>query len=500
MNPMNTRACGILMHISSLPSAYGIGDLGPSAYAFVDFLKNAGQRYWQILPINPTDGINGHSPYSCFSAFAGNPLFISPDQLVSEGGISSKALKNLPTFDERSVDYAAVSVYKEKFLSLAFEQFQKRKDRKDYEDFCLEHAGWLNDFALFTVIKSSLRGQCWSEWPSALKKRNPHALSKFAKNNPRDLERTKFIQYLFFKQWHALKEYANSKGVQIIGDIPIYVNYDSVEVWCYPQYFKLTPSGELRFVSGCPPDYFSKTGQRWGNPVYDWAVLKKSKYDWWVKRIQHDLSLFDFLRIDHFRGFLSYWQIPAHEKLAVFGRWVKGPGDNFFKVLTRDFKSLPLIAEDLGEITPDVPKLMQKFDIPGMRVLLFGFGGDPRTNPHMPANYVKTCVAYTGTHDNNTIKGWYNHEANPQEKANVRAFLGKSVSLRTINWAMIDKLLQSRANTIVLSMPDVLELDEEGRMNTPATKVHNWKWRVPQKAMKPALAAKLKKEMKLSKR
>ena len=316
-------------------------------------------------------------------------------------------------------------------------------------------------------------------------------LEEFVRRHASELERVKFIQYIFYRQWHKLKAYANSKNVAIIGDIPIYVNYDSVEVWRYPSFFKLDREGHMQFISGCPPDYFSRTGQRWGNPVYNWAHLKKAKYSWWVERIAHDLEMFDYLRIDHFRGFAGFWQIPAHEKLAVFGRWVKGPGAAFFKLLAKHFKKLPIIAEDLGEITPDVIELMKKFGFPGMRVLLFAFNGDINDNPHVPANYPAHCVAYTGTHDNNTIQGWYHQEAKPHEKANIARILQKKITPRNLHWTMIEVLMESRAETVIIPMPDFLGLREDGRMNTPATKVNNWQWRLKSNALTPRLNQKI---------
>jgi 4-alpha-glucanotransferase len=324
-----------------------------------------------------------------------------------------------------------------------------------------------------------------------LKSRQPRALARFARQNSSALERVKFIQYLFFRQWHKLKDYANSKNIAIIGDIPIYVSYDSVDVWRYPSFFKVDREGELEFISGCPPDYFSRTGQRWGNPVYNWTNLKKAKYRWWIERIAYDLQMFDYLRIDHFRGFAGFWQIPAYEKLAVFGRWVKGPGDHFFKVLAKHFKSIPIIAEDLGEITQDVVELMKKFDFPGMRVLLFAFNGDIGGNPHVPANYPVNCVAYTGTHDNNTIQGWYHKEAKPHEKANIARVLQTKFMPGNLHWTMIEVLMRSRAETVIVPMADFLGLREEGRMNTPATKVNNWQWRLKANALTRALSEKI---------
>jgi 4-alpha-glucanotransferase len=494
-----SKKAGVLLHVSSLPSPYGIGDLGPHAYAFVDFLRKSGQTYWQILPINPTDGINGHSPYSCSSAFAGNPFFISPDLLVIDGLLKASDLKHLPSFNEE-VDFVKVAAFKQKLFELAFKNFCQESYQGGYELFVNQHNYWLEDFALFHVAKTAFKGECWEQWPYAVRNRQPKALADFKKKHLKQIELVKFIQYLFFRQWQKLKAHANKQGVLIIGDIPIYVNYDSAEVWCNRQFFKLDTEGRLKFVSGCPPDYFSKTGQRWGNPVYDWGKLKKAKYGWWVNRISHNLTLFDSLRIDHFRGFSSFWQIPAHEKLAVFGQWVKGPGEDFFKILLKHFNSLPLIAEDLGEPSNDAIALMSKFKLPGMRVLLFSFNGDPKKNPHVPKNYPANCVAYTGTHDNNTVQGWYYQESKEHERSNIKKVLNLKPNPRQLHWQMIEVLMKSKANTIIIPLPDLLGLDASARMNTPATKVNNWKWRFESKVLNAFLSTRILKVTRGSKR
>jgi 4-alpha-glucanotransferase len=499
---MLKRHSGILLHITSLPSKYGIGDMGPSAYAFVDFAAASKQKYWQILPVNPTDGINGNSPYSCSSAFAGNPWLISPQIMVEEGFLKNSEARVPSSLPDDKVDYARVVALKTKIFNYAFRRFQRLSgsDREDFDRFVHREHYWLEDYALFTVIKSVTQGRVWNEWPKPLKTRQPAALKEFQRKYIAELERVKFIQYLFFRQWFQLKAYANSKQVEIIGDIPIYVNYDSVEAWCHPSFFKLDSDSRMKFISGVPPDYFSRTGQRWGNPVYNWANLKKDKYSWWVKRIEHDLTMFDRLRIDHFRGFAGFWQIPVHEKLAVFGRWAKGPGAAFFKVLGRRFKKLPIIAEDLGEITPDVIRLMEKFGFPGMRVLLFAFDGELKTNPHVPAHYPVHSVAYTGTHDNNTIQGWFHHEAKPHEKANIARVLGVSFAPANLHWVMIEALMRSRAEGVIVPMADYLGLGQEGRMNTPATKVNNWQWRLKARALSPTLSRKIASITKKNKR
>ncbi len=498
---MHKRASGILLHITSLPSPYGIGDLGPAAYQFVDFLAKAKQRYWQILPINPTDGINGHSPYSCCSAFAGNPLLVSPEILLREGLINKRDISRVPKFVNGSIDYPAVVLWKEKLFKHAFDRFQKRAlNKEEFQAFCEEERGWLDDFAVFIVAKRHCEGKSWGDWPKSMKMRHPRALKNFVAKFHDQILRIKFEQYLFFKQWRALKSYCASQGISIIGDIPIYVNYDSVDVWTHPKLFKLDKNFKPKFVSGVPPDYFSKTGQRWGNPVYDWRQLRKTGYTWWIDRIEHNLKLFDHLRIDHFRGFVGFWQIPAHEKIAVFGCWEKAPGTHFFSTLLKRLGNVPIIAEDLGYITPDVIRLVKRFKFPGMRVLLFAFDDYSKNNPHHPDYYPKHCVAYTGTHDNNTVKGWFQKDAPWYARENVLRHLDGRATPKDIHWGLVKVVMNSAANTAVIPMQDVLGLGEEARINRPSTTYHNWQWRMKPGDLKESAVKKLVKITKASKR
>lgn len=496
---MNRRASGILLHISSLPSSYGIGDLGPAAYQFVDFLVKTKQRYWQILPINPTDGINGHSPYSSYSAYAGNPLLISPDFMKRDGWLTKSNFGRLPKFKNGVVEYPVVSAWKEKILSIAFRNFRKTSDTKVFQSFCEIHQDWLDDFAIFSVAKAQYGGRSWSDWPKGMRLRESRALQIFSSKYSNPILKIKFEQFLFFKQWEDLKVYCASNNVEMIGDMPIYVNYDSVDVWTQPKLFKLDKNLKLKFVSGVPPDYFSKTGQRWGNPVYDWVEMRRRGYQWWTKRIKHSLALFDYLRIDHFRGFAGYWQIPAHEKIAVFGRWVKAPGTDFFKTLLKKLGKISIIAEDLGYITPDVTKLLKRFKLPGMRVLLFAFDDYSRGNPHHPENYPKYCVAYTGTHDNNTVQGWYQKDASWQAKENVSRHLNH-LSVRDIHWGFIKVVMNSAANTAIVPLQDVLGLGDEARVNRPSTTYNNWEWRVKANALNQKIIKKLAQVTKAAKR
>jgi 4-alpha-glucanotransferase len=489
---MNKRASGILLHITSLASPYGIGDLGPCAYQFVDFLSKARQSYWQILPTNPTDGINSHSPYSCYSAFAGNTLMISPDLLLKERWISKSDLQDPPKFVKGSINYPVVIHWKMKLLRMAFEQFKRRRsEAASFELFCSQQGYWLDDFALFVVLKSHFEGRLWADWPKAFKLRDPAALRSFAKKNREQIMRIKFEQYLFSKQWNALKRYCQEKSVEIIGDIPIYVNYDSADVWTYQKFFKLDRYHQPKFVSGVPPDYFSKTGQRWGNPVYDWKKLRRDGYSWWLKRIEHNIELFDYVRIDHFRGFASFWQIPAAERIAVFGQWVKAPGNHFFATLLKTFKKLPIIAEDLGYITPDVIKLIKRFKFPGMRVLLFAFDDYSKHNPHRPENYPKNSVVYTGTHDNNTVRGWFEKDASWHAKENVCHHFHGPLSVQAVSWEFVREVMKSEANTAIVPMQDVLGLGDEARINRPSTVANNWQWRMKPNAIRDSLAKKL---------
>lgn len=489
---INKHTSGILLHITSLPSPYGIGDLGPSAFHFVDSLVKAKQHFWQILPVNPTDGINGHSPYSSFSAYAGNPLLISPDWLKRDGWLLKKDLKSAPKFKAGNVDYPLVIAFKERLMRRAFGRFQKHMAaNEEFALFCEHNRDWLDDFALFCAAKHQFKGRAWSDWPKAYKCREARALKDLGVRYAQHILRIKFEQFLFFRQWTQLKGYCESNKIEIIGDMPIYVSYDSADVWRNPRLFKLERNLKLKFVSGVPPDYFSSTGQRWGNPVYDWAQARKTGYEWWIKRIKHSLKLFDYLRIDHFRGFAGYWQIPAQEKTAIKGRWVKAPGQHFFKILSKKLGRLPLIAEDLGYITPDVIRLVKRFKFPGMRVLLFAFDDYSRGNPHHPDNYTKNSIAYTGTHDNNTTQGWYQKDASWNARENVARHLNGQVHSKDIHWDFIRIVMNSPACTTIIPMQDVLGLGDEARVNRPSTTESNWQWRMKPNAFKDSILKKL---------
>ena len=493
---LNKRASGILLHVTSLPSAFGIGDLGPGAYRFVDFLAEAHQSAWQILPLTPIDGTFGNSPYSSTSAFGANTLLISPELLMKEGWLKESDLKPVPKFSSDKTDYNPAGIYKSHLLDIAFEHFKKFNGGKafkgnsqaleEFARFCLEHQSWLEDYALFVVLKEHFHGKAWSAWPEAFCRRKPAALSKAKEKFSEGISRVKFFQYIFFKQWSLLKSYAGGKGIQLIGDLPIYVNHDSADVWAHPHLFKLDGDSNPLCVAGVPPDYFSKTGQRWGNPVYDWQRLKETGYRWWANRIQHNLKLFDYARMDHFRGFIAYWEIPADEETAVNGRWQDVPYEDFFTTMLKKSPELPLIAEDLGVITPEVSLAMHRFGFPGMKVLLFAFGGSPSSNPYMPQNHIKNCVVYTGTHDNNTVRGWFEHDMSEEEESNLLNTF-ENPDADHVSRLFVSMAMESAANTVIIPMQDLLGLGKEARMNIPGTARGNWQWRLKDEVITDSL-------------
>ncbi len=498
---MKRRGSGILLHITSLPSSFGIGDLGPWAFRFADFLSETKQSFWQVLPLNPTTLGSGSSPYSSPSAFAGNPLLISPELLFEEGLLSRSDVE-APSFPAGKVDYQRVSRYKRSLLHRAYQNF-KKKAEKDFrfEIFCEENGEWLEDYALFVSSKGHFGERAWSQWPKEIRDRQAKELRELKEKVRERMELEKFIQYLFFQQWLSLKWYSNGKGIQIIGDLPIYVDYESAGVWANPEIFKLDSNRKPLVVAGIPPDYFSSTGQLWKNPIYHWEVLKKKDYSWWVRRVAHNLRIFDMVRLDHFKGFVDFWEVPSRERTAVKGRWVKGPGDDFFHALLKHFPDLPFIAEDLGVITPEVHALRDQFGFPGMRVLQFAFGNDPLADEYKPHRYIQNCVAYTGTHDNDTLIGWiwgkrdYSTRRPNEirtERENALKYLGSgSVNKKEIHWEFIRLLMMSVANFVVIPMQDLLGLGEEARMNRPATAGTNWEWRFLPKQLTRSLKKRL---------
>lgn len=489
---MNKRGSGILLHISSLPSPDGIGDLGPGAYRFADFLEESRQKFWQILPLNPTSTVYGNSPYTTFSTFAGNPLFISLNTLIAEGLLSDSEIKGRPSYPGDTVDYEAVAQHKHRLLRTAFDGYRRKIGQDcEFERFCMENDSWLDDYALFMALKDRFNGAAWSEWPLELRDRDKDAIRDWREELRDGMLREKFLQHLFFKQWYSLKGYCNEKKIRIIGDLPIYVCHDSCDTWTNPSIFKLDGEKRPIFVSGVPPDYYSSTGQRWGTPVYAWDVLKGSGYSWWIRRIEHHLKLFDTLRLDHFRGFVAYWEIAASEETAVNGKWVEAPACDFFNTLSMRFASLPVIAEDLGIITPDVRELMDSFGFPGMKLLIFAFGEDMSSNPYIPHNITQNSVVYTGTHDNNTIRGWFTCDAGPEDKKRVFRYMGREAAEGDIHWEFIRWAMMSVSKTAIIQMQDILGLGEEARMNTPSTSEGNWRWRLAPERLTPSLINRL---------
>jgi 4-alpha-glucanotransferase len=484
---MMTRSSGILLHISSLPSIAGIGDFGPAAYEFADFLSASKQKFWQILPLNPTDAVYGNCPYSSPSAFALNTLFISPELLVKDGLLKKDEVNALkPPSQLERVEYLTVIEQKNRLYDQAFARFKNTAMEKGaFTAFCKKENDWLDPYAFFVLFKKRFDGKIWSDWPEDIRERRKDILKEFAAKFSDDIKKIKFLQFIAFKQWHELREYLHSKDLAFIGDIPIYVNEDSADVWANPQIFKLDEKLKPIVVAGVPPDYFSQTGQRWGNPVYDWDRLKKTDYQWWMKRVRHNLELFDTIRIDHFRGLMGYWEIPVAEQTAINGHWEKGPGEDFLSHLQKTFPDLSLIAEDLGLITPDVTAAMHKFNLPGMKVLHFAFSGDPQ-HPYLPANYPESCVVYSGTHDNNTSKGWFRKDAAPHEKDFLQKYLQQHIDENNVSQALIKMAYSSRAVLALVPMQDVLNLDEKSRMNIPGTVYHNWEWRFKHEDLAPA--------------
>jgi len=489
---MNKRGSGILLHITSLPSPYGIGDLGSWAYKFVDFLAKAKQRYWQILPLNPTDPDFDNSPYHSLSAMAYNPLLISPEFMVRDGLLKKEDLNPMPKNPDQWVDFPTVISYKTKLFEQAFENFKKKNSKIEFEKFCMEHSSWLDNFALFASFRNYFNKKDWSDWPIEIRDRKPAQLMEWKKKLKEKVEMVKFLQFQFHKQWNSLKEYCNQKGIQIIGDIPIYVDFDSADVWINPDIFKLDDNKKPYVVAGVPPDYFSETGQLWGNPVYKWDVMREKGYDWWVNRIQHNIGLFDIVRIDHFRGLVAYWEVPAEEETAIRGEWVEVPAKDFLDTLTRKLPSLPIIAEDLGFITQDVIDIINHYNFPGMKILLFSFGGDISTNPYIPHNINRNCILYTGTHDNNTVLGWLENESSPDDRTRLMRYLGREIQSDEVPWELIRLAMMSVANTAIIPMQDILGLGQKDRMNTPGTSEGNWRWQLNSDQLDFSLTGKLR--------
>ncbi len=473
----DNRASGILLHPISLPSRFGIGDLGPEAYKFVDFLSASSQQIWQILPLSPTGF--GNSPYLAYSALAGNPLLISPEKLLEDGLLMQEEIDALPHYPVERIDYDLVIKTKMPLLKLASEKFKRLSDPNqwnDFNNFCEQYSYWLDDYALFMAVKEANNNESWHRWEPGISKRQPEAMEDWKNRLSDEIFHHKFMQFQFFKQWKSIKGFANEKGIQILGDIPIYVSHDSVDVWSNREIFCLDLlTGEASQMAGVPPDYFSSTGQLWGNPVYNWEKLRQDNFQWWIRRIKGMLEYVDYMRIDHFRGFQAYWTVPQGETTAINGWWQDAPGEELFNTINQELGTLPIVAEDLGLITPEVEHLRDKFNFPGMKVLHFAFDSD-RSNPFLPFNYYnRNCIVYTGTHDNDTTIGWFQGRS-LEEKSRVTDYLGP-LAPESIHWSMIRLAMSSVANLSIVPVQDLLGLGGWAKMNCPGTLGDNWCWR-----------------------
>lgn len=483
------RLSGILLHPTSFPSPFGIGDLGQGAYEFIDYLEKCGQTLWQVLPLGPTG--YGDSPYQAFSSFAGQPLAISPQKLYDLNLLTDADICDIPRWDPLKIDYGPAIIYKFSLLQKAYSRFKElnSQDLKDeFNSFCKSEETWLLDYALFMAIKDDHGGVVWNEWDAEIAFPTPAIRLKWQKKLNDAVTYYQFIQFLFFKQWLALKNYANQRGISIIGDIPIFVAYDSADVWGNRELYQLDEKGFPIVVAGVPPDYFSATGQLWGNPLYDWKKHKETGYTWWAKRIESTLKIVDILRIDHFRGFEAYWAVPYGSKTAMNGEWLKGPFKDLFYSLQKSLgEDLPIIAEDLGIITPEVEDLRDTFKFPGMKILQFGFE-NVEENDFLPHNYIINCVCYSGTHDNDTSLGWYK-TASPLSQDRVRRYMNTDAN--DVSWDFVRACFGSPARMAVVPIQDILSLDCSGRMNTPGVAEDNWQWRYTKDMLTPCIAERL---------
>ena len=481
------RASGILLHPTSLPSKFGIGDLGETAYQFIEFLSRSGQKLWQVLPLGPTG--YGNSPYMSFSAIAGSLYLISPELLAKQHLLKEEDWADIPDFDQDRVDFAAVMPYKRKLLEIAFERFKQGYVDQDlqhhhdlyllqeqFKKFCYEEADWLEDYVLFMALHEQNPKVLWNNWEPAIARRETQALQQKREELHEQIEFQRFVQFIFFDQWLKLKQYANMRNIQIIGDIPIYVSHNSADVWANPENFALDPETyEVSQMAGVPPDYFSATGQLWGNPVYNWEYLQETDFAWWIDRFRFLNRYVDIIRIDHFRGFEAFWQVPAGEETAIKGEWKVATGTELFTRLYEVMGELPILAEDLGVITPEVDKLRDDFGFPGMRVLMFAFGGGS-DNFHLPHNYVRNSAVYTGTHDNDTAVGWWQRASKYEKELFYKYIVGFAAG-EPINWVLIRMAMAAVSVIAIVPLQDVLGLDNSGRMNTPGTATGNWGWR-----------------------
>lgn len=481
------RENGILLHISSLDGQYGIGTLGEESYRFIDFLEKSGVKIWQVLPLSPTSF--GNSPYQSYSAFAGNPCLINLEDLVIQNLLLPNEINVIPQNNSFTIHYFEVELVTRPLLRKAFERFGTKKESSEpFHDFCIKNSFWLDDYALFMSFKDYYHQAPLNKWDKTIQIKEKSTIDYYLQRFSSNIEFYKFVQFIFFKQWFSLKSYAREKGIKIMGDIPIYVAYDSADVWSNSELFQLDSDLTPKFVAGVPPDYFSETGQLWGNPVYNWEANKAENYGWWFQRISFHFELFDIVRIDHFRAFSEYWAIPFGEESAINGTWEKALGYDFFQSLFNEFGRLDIVAEDLGIITEDVEKLRDAFDFPGMKILQFAFSNDAE-NSYLPHNHTNNCIVYTGTHDNDTSLGWY-ESLTENEKQQVMGYIGDSNEV--ISWALIRLAWSSVARIAIAPMQDFLELDSLHRMNIPGTTENNWKWKLTFGLLNSQLANKIK--------
>lgn len=468
------RSSGTLVHPTSFPGRYGIGDFGYEARTFLDWLAQTNQTIWQILPLTPTG--YGNSPYASFSAFAGNPYLISPDILADKGLLTQQELDEAVLPEGTQVHYEEAFAHKDRILATACKRYydtQDEEQEKSFREFKAKNAHWLEDYSLFMACALKYNKQPWNTWDPDIAQRKPKALQQFRKEHANEIAFQEWLQFEFYSQWMSLKTYANARGIRIIGDIPIFVDHNSADVWAKPEYFEVDEHGNRKLVAGVPPDYFSQTGQLWGNPLYKWKTLEKDGFSWWVNRFRHMFQICDAIRVDHFRGFDEYWEVKASEKTAENGRWVKGPGEKLFDTILKVCGELPILAEDLGFLTEGVEKLRDKYNFPGMKILQFAFDSDS-TNAFLPHNYPQNCVVYTGTHDNDTTLGWYK-QAPEVEKHRARTYTRSSG--KEINWEFIRLGMFSVADQAIFPLQDFMNLDSEHRTNTPGTSSGNWLWR-----------------------
>jgi 4-alpha-glucanotransferase len=475
----DVRNAGILLHLTSLPSAFGIGDMGPEARLFADFLFRNKQRYWQLLPLSPIEKAQAYSPYSSTSSMAGNILLISPELLKEDGLLNEADLKRNVVKNSGKVKYEDAEQIKTALFDKAFSKF-KNQDKalnRQFEMFCDDEKAWLNDFAIYTVIKQQYK-KPWYEWSDDFKQRKKQALDQFASMNKEQIEKEKWLQFIFTRQWEQLRFYCNQLNVSLYGDLPFYVSYDSVDVWANPEFFALDENKNIAGVAGVPPDYFNADGQLWGMPVFNWDTLKANNYAWWIKRLKKNIELYDVIRLDHFRAFADYWEVSAREKTARNGKWQPGPGADFFHIAKKQLMKLPFVAEDLGDINEGVHKLREQFSFPGMKVLQFAFGDKVGDSDYIPHNYTPDFIAYTGTHDNNTTVGWYRKDLTAKDRKVLTQFLGRSITQGNVHIELARLAYTSIAKTVIVPMQDILGLDETTRINTPASVKNNWLWRL----------------------